>query len=325
MAVLRVIDPGLFTTVQDRGRSGYTALGVPPSGAFDATALVIGNRLLGNAETEAALECTLQGPTVTPDRDAWICLTGADAPEACIAGVGGDRRIAWCEPVRVARGERVKIGPLEGAARAYLCISGGLAVPEVLGSRSTYTTGGLGGHHGRALRRDDAVPLGDGVRPPVAVPPELQGWLRAQVDRSTIRIVSSLSADQFPSASAAQFTSGPFRVLEQSSRIGVRLTGPAVALPEAGASLDSEPTVTGGIQIAGDGQPIILGCDRPTTGGYPMFACVIEADLGAVAALRPRDWVRFQWITLADARRLAAEQQSRLDALLPTWTRPRET
>ncbi len=317
MAVLRVIDPGMFTTVQDLGRPSHCAIGVPPSGAADTTALIAGNRLLGNADDTAALECTLTGPSVGFDRDAWVCLTGATCPQARIVRDNRERPLPWCEPVRVARNETVQIGAMSDGARAYLSNSGGLAVPRVLGSRSTCASAHLGGHEGRALRRGDEISLGEPAGEPRMVPDGLHAWLRAQVERSSIRVVPSLDAGRFPLAATGQFAAASFTVREQSSRIGLRLSGPVIALPEDATLSESEPTVTGGIQIAGDGLPIILGSDRPATGGYPMMACVIGADLGVVAMLRPRDNVRFEWVTIHNARRLTSEQRQRLDSLLP--------
>ncbi|MCB1282240.1 MAG: allophanate hydrolase, partial [Salinibacterium sp.] len=159
MTTLRVIEPGMFTTVQDLGRGGVAAVGVPPSGVADAVSLTVGNRLLGNADGAAALECTLTGPSLTFDGEAVVCLTGAECPNARIAGTKGERPLGWCEPTPVGAGELIKIGAMEGRARAYLCVGGGIGVPIVLGSRSTLVGASLGGHHGRPLRKGDTVSL----------------------------------------------------------------------------------------------------------------------------------------------------------------------
>ncbi len=317
MPSLRVIEPGMFTTVQDFGRPGQGAIGVPPSGAFDALSLIAANRLLNNPDDAAALECTLLGPSITFDRDAWVCLTGASCPNARIAGTDAERSLPWCEPTRVLAGELIKIAGLSESARAYLCVSGGIDVPIILGSRSTLTGAGFGGHHGRALRKDDAIPLSSSDRRARSLSNDLKTFLHTQLRRRTLRVIPSLHTDRFPPDALDRFTSAEYTVGDQSNRVGLRLNGPAVPLPGHAGSFDSEPTVTGGVQIPGDARPIILGVDRPTTGGYPLLACVIRADIPALGMLRPRDRVRFEPVTLDEARRLSSEQHRTLDTLLP--------
>lgn len=317
MPQLRVIKPGMFTTVQDLGRMGHSAIGVPPSGAADPLSLTIGNRLLGNPDCAAALECTLLGPSVTVDRDVWVCLTGADCSTAHISGGDDERKLPCCDPVLARAGEQIKIGSTMNGARAYLCLSGGIDVPLVLGSRSTLAGASLGGHAGRPLRKGDAVPLTDLMDEPQPPPSELHRWLGSHLHRRTLRVVPSLHTDCFPAGALEGVASIQYTVGDQSNRVGLRLDGDAIPLPDDAGSLESEPTVTGGIQIAGDARPIILGVDRPTTGGYPLLACVIEADLPAVAMLRPRETVRFEIVSINAARELRAEQRRSLDRLLP--------
>ncbi|MCB1280906.1 MAG: hypothetical protein KDB18_05235, partial [Salinibacterium sp.] len=147
--------------------------------------------------------------------------------------------------------------------------------------------------------------------------PNLIDWLRSVLDRRKLRVVPSLDAERFPAGAMERFTSSEYVVDEHSNRVGVRLRGPAVRCPEDGDWQESEPTVSGGVQVPSDGQPIILGVDRPTTGGYPVLACVIGADLPSMAMIRPRETVRFEFTSLADARRMTAEQIRTLDTLLP--------
>lgn len=317
MGMLRVNEPGVLTTVQDLGRSGYGAMGVPASGAFDGVSLRIGNRLLGNPDHAAALECAMLGPGVTFDCDMWVCLTGAVCPNARIVGDEGERGLPWCEPVRVRAGERVEVGGMRDGAYAYLCVFGGIVAPIVLGSRSTLVGAGFGGHEGRALREGDRVVLGASTHEPASVPDGLHGWLRESLDRRTLRVVASLHAERFPEGAMARFEASVYTVGAHSNRVGIRLEGSALPLPEGAGSFESEPTVTGGVQVSGDGQPIVLGVDRPTTGGYPLLACVIRADLGALAMLRPKDSVRFEVVSFETARELAAAQRSELDGFLP--------
>lgn len=317
MSVLRVVEPGMLTAVQDLGRLGYGVAGVPPSGAFDSLSLITGNRLLGNADGDAGLECTLVGPSVTFDRDLWICLTGAQCPEGRIAGRDGERQVPWCEPVRVHAGELVKLGRLRDGARSCLCVTGGIGVPEVLGSRSTLAGAGFGGFEGRPLRRGDVVPLGAPEREPRTALGDVRRWLHSVLDRRSLRVVPSLHADRFPPSAMDRLVGSEFTVDDQSNRVGLRLRGGEIPTPEDAGSFESEPTVDGGVQIPGDAMPVILGADRPTTGGYALLACVIGADLPLIATLRPRDVLRFELVSLAAARRLTAEQRGTLDDLLP--------
>ena len=320
MAVVRVSDAGLFTTVQDLGRPGYGAGGVPPSGAADALSLVIGNRLLGNPDAGAALECTLLGPTLSFEFDGWVCLTGATYPEARVSNGDGERRVRGYEPTPVQSGSRLIVGGMADGARAYVCVAGGVSVPPVLGSRSTLAGASLGGFDGRPLRSGDALPLGEPASEPRSAPAELLDQLRSELKRATLRVVPSLHSDRFPTNAMEAFASTTFTVGARSDRVGVRLEGAQVPVPADADRFDSEPTVTGGIQVTADGQPIVLGVDRPTTGGYPLLACVIGADLPAFAMLRPADTVRFEPVTMDEARRATATQRRMLNDLLPAVT-----
>lgn len=317
MPDLRVIEPGLFTTVQDLGRPGYGAIGVPPSGAADTLSLAIGNRLVGNVDAAAALECTLSGPTLTLQVDAWVSLTGASCVNATVEGKHGDRPLPWCEPTRVRSGETIVMGRTDDGARAYLCLSGGVSVDPVLGSRSTLGGSSLGGHKGRALRAGDELSLGETGDVPRSVPSSLHALLRSKLHQRSVRVVRSLHSEHFPSEAYDILMSSRFVVFEQSNRIGVRLEGPAIPLPPDAGSFDSEPTMTGAMQVSGDGRAIILGPDRPTTGGYPLIACVVEADIPVLAMLRPRDSVRIVLISINDARQAIVEQRRAIDRILP--------
>lgn len=317
MPGLLVTQPGLFTTVQDLGRPGHGASGVPPSGAADALSLLVGNRLLGNPDDAAALEITLMGPSVTLERDAWICLAGARCPSASVATARGEQHLPWCEPVRVRAGEPISLGSTGDGARSLLCVSGGLDVPRVLGSRSTLAGAAIGGLGGRPLRAGDLIPLREADPRPRAVPSGLHAWLTSQLTRRIIRVVPSLHAELFPPDASRTLCSAGFTVSEQSNRIGTRLRGPALPIPHDAGLLESEPTVTGGLQVSVDGQLIALGPDRPTTGGYPLIACVIEADLWAWAMLRPRERVHFELVEIDAARKIDREQREQREALLP--------
>lgn len=275
--MIEVLQPGVLTTVQDHGRDGLTHLGISPAGAFDAVALHVGNWLVGNAPNAAAFEMTLVGGRFRFERRATICVTG--------------RRWASFE---VDAGEVVDVGPIREGARAYLCVSGGLDVPLVFGSASAHLPSGLGG---RALRKGDRLAFRDECCEPRALPPRFEALTKRS---HTLRVTP------------ASAVLGEYIVREQSDRMGIRLSGPPV--PSTGAMV-SEGMPLGAVQVPTSGEPILLGVDAQTTGGYPVVACVISADLPSMAQLRPRDTVHFEAVSFEEARRLAREQAALLREL----------
>ena len=285
---LWVLNAGMFTTVQDLGRMGQRAAGVPSGGAMDAMAARLANLLVGNAEDTAVVELTLLGPEIEFLGDALIAVGGAE-----FAGCA-----SW-RPVRVAAGERIKFGAAVKGCRGYLAVAGGIAVPVVLGSRSTYARAGLGGFGGRALLAGDVVPVN--TRPRQM---DEHWWLDRRVlpDYSaspTVRVVPGAQAGEFDGA----WRGREFRVTPQSDRMGMRLAGEKL-VRAGGRELLSSAVAPGTVQVPPDGQPIVLMADAQTIGGYPQLAHVIGVDLPLLAQLRPGDTVRFQEVTLGDAHQL---------------------
>jgi biotin-dependent carboxylase-like uncharacterized protein len=270
-----VIDGGPLTTVQDLGRRGWAHLGVPRSGALDEPALRLANRLVGNPETAAALETTLAGVVFRPERDTALAVTGA----SCDVRVAG-RAVGWGTAVTARAGVEVRIGAAVRGLRSYVALAGGVDVVPVLGSRSTDLLSGLGPP---PLRAGDRVPLGP---PPVgsrsgaeATPPGVG---------NTVRVRLGPRADWFSAAALARLDASTYEVGAASNRIGLRLVGPALArLVED--ELPSEGMVLGALQVPPNGQPVILLNDHPTTGGYPVVAVVVGADLPVCAQARPGD------------------------------------
>jgi len=284
---IEVLAPGLQTSVQDLGRPGYGQLGIAPGGAADRSALIAGNRLVGNPDGAAGLEVALAGPRLRFLRPGRIAITGADLG-ACLNGM------------RVPAGARRVVGPGDelwfsqgngGGARPYLCLAGGIDVPVQLGSRATDLTAGFGGFEGRALRTGDRLRVGrertDGAHRDV---PKVIG------PGDVIRIVRGPQSDRFDEAAYDAFFSSQFTVSPQSNRLGSRLIGPTI-LPLGGADIISEGMVTGAIQITGEGQPIVMLPARATIGGYPKIGTVIAADLDRLGQLRPGQLIRFQDVT----------------------------
>lgn len=287
---IHVVAPGAFTTIQDLGRNGWASAGVPPSGAMDPFALRAANRLLGNDDNTAGLEITMRGPTLRFDADALIALAGASV-DADLDGIP----VPTLETTRIARGSTLKLQQCTTGVRAYLAIRDGIDVPPVLGSRSTLVSANLGGVEGRALQAGDGLRIGGG---------SADGPMRGMQIREhsgIVRVLPGPQLDAFTKRGRTQFFKQPFRVSPRSDRVGVRFDGDPIELATT-ADIDPEGVVTGAIQIPGDGLPIVLGPDRPVTGGYAKIATVIAADLGVIAQARPGDSLRFVEVALDEAR-----------------------
>ena len=322
----RVLSGGPSTTVQDYpGRLGYWDVGVPPSGPMDGLAFRLGNRLVGNPDGAAGLEITALGPTLAFNHDAIVCLTGAEL-EASLDGAP----ISAYAPIEVRAGQVLKLGRIRGAGlRAYLLVHGGLDVPAYLGSRSSFTLGGFGGHAGRALAAGDVLHIGPASGDPE---PMLDPELRPHLTKAwTVRVLyGPHGAPDFFTASDIEMVRGAeWKVHYNSNRTGVRLIGPKPEWArrdggEAGlhpSNIHDNAYAIGAIDFTGD-MPIILGPDGPSLGGFVCPMVVIQADLWKVGQLAPGDTVRFEVVD--DATAVAAEQeQDRLVAeLAPAMRRP---
>ena len=282
MTEIRVVSPGMLTTVQDLGRPRYAHLGISASGAADSLSLRLGNLLVGNSPGAAALEMTLLGGTFSFSSPTVVALTGSV--------FAGDA--AWFRAFEVTE---LRLGPTTSGARSYLCVRGGIDVPLVLGSASTHLMTGVGG---RALRKGDVLRIGDAL----GGPPR-SGPLVIDTRRDTIRVTDGPQRAWFRTG----IDFGVYRVSEESNRMGLRLSGPSL---ECSQTLLTEGVALGAIQVPAGGQPIITFVEHQTTGGYPKIANVISADLPAVGQLRPRDEIRFECVSMARALELLREQEA---------------
>ena len=281
--MIEVVRPGPLATVQDLGRPGRAHLGVPCSGAADGRAFRLANRLVGNPEGAAAVEFTLGGAVLRFHRHAWVAVTGAPAP----LRING-RACGTHVPVHVADGALVELGTPPSGLRSYLAVRGGVAVEEVLGSRSTDLLSGLGPP---PLSPGDRIPLGspaglDDIAvdyAPVPLMPETP----------VLRIRPGPRDDWFTEQAISTLTSTTYTVSPDSNRVGVRLDGPPVVRARDG-ELGSEGMVTGSLQVPPSGKPIIFLADHPTTGGYPVVAVLASSDIADAAQLRPGQCVRFR-------------------------------
>ncbi|CAG2157678.1 5-oxoprolinase subunit C [Cupriavidus yeoncheonensis] len=312
---IKVIHPGLHTTVQDPGRRGFQDAGVPVSGPLDRIGLRVANALVGNAAGTPALELMMQGPACEVRADSVrIALAGCNGEIEINGASGGGRRIvAAGRSVRLVRGDTFRIGSLGESACAYLAIESGIAVDAVLGSASTYVRGAFGGWHGRALAPGDEIALHA-----ASVPDRAERMLAHPCDAglsSAIRVVLGPQADYFDDIAIQEFLAGEYCVSLQSDRMGFRLEGPAIAHAR-GHDIVSDGIVTGAIQVPGVGQPIVLMADAQTTGGYPKIATVISADIPLLARRKPGSTVRFAAVSLEEAQALRRTQEAEIAAMV---------
>lgn len=280
--LVRVIDAGARTTVQDLGRPGHAHLGIPASGAADLPAATLANRLVGNAEGAPVLETTLRGPELRFDAPVTVAITGADV-EVTVDG----RPAAMHAPFRIPAGSLLRVGQATRGLRTYLAVRGGFDAPLTLGSASHDELTGLGP---APLRPGDRLDLGRHAldAPTVDVAP-----VRAIVSNPVLHIVPGPRDDWFAPDALTTLLGVAYTVSDQVNRIGARLRGPQLTR-RTDDELRSEGIVRGSIQVPPSGWPILLLADHPTTGGYPVIAVVSDADQPAAAQLRPGDSVRFR-------------------------------
>lgn len=310
-ALLEVTDGGLSVTIQDRGRIGYRNIGVPLSGALDPVFLAAANALLGNDPAAAALEVVMSGPSFkVVSGTVRIALAGEIGAKVQSAR-GGALAVKPWSTATLFRGDVIRIGSVAGGI-AYVGISGGFCVPEVLGSRSTYQRAALGGVHGRAIAAGDRLPCG-----------EVQGdpWLEYRSPRplqhealqsAPIRVILGPQQDHFTAAAMAAFLSAPYTVTRDMDRMGMRLDGVLLEHNARGAEIVSDGVAPGSIQVPANGHPIVLMADCQTSGGYPKIATVIGADLPRLGHARPGTILHFEAVTLPDAAVARKQQAHRL-------------
>lgn len=286
--MIRILQPGLEATIQDLGRSGYAHLGVPRAGAADRSALLLANRILGNAPGAAAIEFLLGGLSLQVDQDAVIAVTGAPVP------ITVERRAVEINAaIHLQAGQTLTTGSAIYGLRSYLAVAGGIDSLPVLGSRSTDTTSGIGPPQ---LESGMLLPVGITRGPlPAAADFAIENATASSVIE--VRYFDGPRADYFTSAARREFAGAAWIVTTDINRVGARLRGPPLTY-HADRQLPSEGMVTGSVQVPGAGQPIVLLCNHGTTGGYPVIAVVHPEDIAKVAQVRPGASVRFRRITL---------------------------
>ena len=315
---IRVRQPGLLTTVQDTGRFGEYALGMPPSGAMDVFSFQVGNYLVGNEDGAAGLEITYFGPELEFTEDAVIAITGAELPPR----INGEEAPTW-GTLRVEEGDVLSFDYLKNGARAYLAVAGGIDVPVFMHSRSTYTLIGLGGHEGRALQEGDELGVGEAPR-------HVEGQVGKRVDddhipayskETELRAILGLASYRITEESMDEFLSIQWTVTPDADRVGYRYRGGELKFVEreqpAGAGADPANVVdfgypVGSIQVPGGVEPIVLMNDAVTGGGYATIGTVISADRDKLAQTKTNDKTRFRSVDLDEALKARGERREQM-------------
>lgn len=297
MAAVRIIEAGPLTTVQDKGRIGYQKYGMPTAGAMDFFSFNVANLLVGNKDNQAVLEFTMQGMRIEFLQDTAIAITGAEA-----VPFKNNEPIPMWETIYVHKGSIVDIQRITNGLRGYIAFAGGINVQKVLGSRSTYLRGNIGGFNGRRLISGDLLYIGEPSTKldflTVRKLPRLLIPIVKEIEE--IRVILGPQSDAFEKESIKTFFESIYEITEQSDRMGYRLKGP-VLKHKKGADIISDAIPHGAIQVPGDGYPIILLADRQTVGGYTKIAVVINVDLNKLAQLKPGTKIKFKEVTLEQA------------------------
>jgi antagonist of KipI len=299
---LRVLQPGILTTIQDLGRPNAVASGVPAGGAMDRFAHSAANLIVGNDRGAATLECTLTGPRLAAIRSCVIAITGGDLGAS----------IPMWTAVELAAGDEVSFAGRRTGARSYIAIGGGVVGDRWLGSASTNLMCARGGMHGRALVAGDVISTGEWHDPPVAGR-TLAEQLRPDYADRSLRLIRGPHYPRLTHESQRELWSATFTVNPSSNRIGYRLDGPLLDAP--GEELLSFPVLAGVVQLPSGGQPILLGADNQTAGGYPVIATVASAWMPTAAQLAPGDGLRFAETSIEDALSARASQRAALESL----------
>jgi biotin-dependent carboxylase-like uncharacterized protein len=311
-----ILKPGLLSSLQDAGRPGHAGLGVGRAGAMDGPAWQLANALVGNQRGEAAIECTLVGPSLRFERAAVIALTGA----VTAAHVSSQLIPMWTRCFLPA-GSVLQLGGMAHGCRAYLAVRGGFDVTPVLGSRSSDLHARIGYEHGRALCTGDVLPIGAAALPagndvrPLHWSLDPQPWF--DFDRRPLALLHGSHWSLLDEASQQWLSDGSFVLSKDSNRTAGRLDGHLLHL-QSPLELISEAALPGTLQLPPSGQPIALLAEAPVTGGYPRIGQIAAVDLPRLAQLRPGDTVCFQESTLDEALTRLAARQQRLTQLLET-------
>jgi len=310
-----VVSPGFLTTVQDSGRFGYRSIGMPVTGALDQYSYKVSSLLVGNDESAACLEITLLGPTLKVHGSAIIALTGA-----VFQATLNEQPLPQWQAVEVKENDIITISEAKVGARGYLAVAGGFDVPMVMGSRSTYIRGKIGGFQGRPLQSGDKLEIGSPSKEPSQyvgklIPMEYVPTyvINADNDIITLRVIMGPQDDYFSKKGVQNFLNSTYIITADSDRMGYRLEGERIEhIRKNHTQIISDGIPLSAVQIPGDGMPISMLADGQTTGGYPKIATVCSADLPLLAQGKPGNKVQFVAISMEEAVYLLKEQEDKL-------------
>lgn len=320
---MRIVHGGLLSTVQDLGRFGFQHVGVTPSGALDPVSHRLANALVANDEGAATIEVTLRGPAIEFTADALIALCGADLTPTI-----ADMPVPTGHAVAVRAGTVLRSGGRVAGVRCYIAVAGGIAVPEVMGSRSTYQRAAIGGYDGRALRSGDEIAIGspsprarealsDALARAAPLPFGVTARsIEQRVDVTAgepVRFARGPHHDMLSRADRDVLVNEAFEISPRSDRMGYRLTGPR--LSAGSGELLSTGVTWGTVQLPASGEPIVLMADRQTTGGYPIVATVIAADLPRMAQMKPGDTITLNEVGIDEAQEVLRQQERTIEEM----------
>ncbi len=307
MGKLKIINSGMLTSIQDFGRYGYQKFGMPISGAMDTHSMQLANWLVGNDRNEACFEITYLGPEIEFLTDTTIAISGA-----MMHATVNDEPVRMNATIQIFEGDRLIMGAVKKGMRAYLSIAGGISVTEVMGSKSTYLRGKIGGFKGRKIENGDEIEIGKNAELPYKEVPGQLLFIYPSVQ--TIRIIRGTEIDRFTEKGLKTFLNSKYTVSNENDRMGYRLSGPAIE-HKNGADIISSGIVNGSIQVPGHGEPIIMMADHQTVGGYTKIANVITVDLPILAQMKAGDKIKFKEIKLEEAQDLLDKQNQNIEKL----------
>lgn len=308
MGKMKILNPGLLSTIQDGGRFGYQQYGMPVAGAMDLHSLQLANWCVGNRGNEACIEATILGPSIQFQSNTYIAISGAK-----IQPLLNDEPVDMNSSIKVSAEDVLTFGNIQSGCRVYIAIAGGFHLPDLMDSKSTYLRGKLGGFEGRALKPGDELDIADTDKHLMrTVPEEL---IPEYSNYTEIRVTAGAEVKRFTMNGIKTFLCSVYTVSPQSDRMGYRLSGEKIEHAN-GADIISSGIVTGAIQVPGHGEPIIMMSDHQTVGGYTKVAQVISVDLPLLGQMKPGDKIKFKEVSLDTAQTLMIEQAERMGGVL---------
>ena len=310
MTTMKILKPGMYTTIQDGGRYNYQKSGMSVAGAMDQFSFRVANILVGNKDSEACLEATLFGLEIKFTGDALISVTGADLEPKI-----NNKDIDMWSGVKVSDGDVLSFGTYQSGCRSYIAIAHGIDVPEVMGSKSTYVKGKVGGFQGRVLKEGDEIKIGSAVENDFTIIKNLPSeFIPSYKKDNIIRVVMGPQDDYFTVDGINTFFDCQYDVTKEADRMGYRLSGDKIS-HKIGADIISDGITMGSVQVPGHGAPIIMMADRQTTGGYTKIATIIAPDINIVGQLKPGDNVRFKLVDIEEAHRIYRKYMKDFDVI----------